>query len=395
MNTSPPVRTSRRPAHGFSLVELIVGIAISLIGVLVMFRMVSLWDLHSRTTTSGGDAQVTGTLAIYSLERDIKPAGMGFGQATPPAMGCSVAVNDLLGPHLPTDTFLLQPVTITPGVPAGAPDGIDVLYGDSSFYVAQEPLQGSTAISKTLRRRNGFRPGDLAVVAGNPGAGFGSADCALVEITGAANPDNKTLDHGMAAYTSVYTGGLKAVRYNTLAGVGAGFISGMMYSLGPNPQLAQWRITTNANGISALSRGEWIFNSNTLPVDVAENVINLKAQYGVDTDGNGRITNNGPNEWTTVAPPDFTQVLAVRVAVLVRSRQFERSADGSAAAPTGITPIPPSWANGNFLMTNLDGTADSYAATPNNPNPNNWRFYRYRVYEKVIPLRNMIWGTSP
>ena len=24
--------------------------------------------------------------------------------------------------------------------------------------------------------------------------------------------------------------------------------------------------------------------------------------------------------------------------------------------------------------------------------PNNWRFYRYRVYERVIPLRNVLWG---
>ena len=88
-------------------------------------------------------------------------------------------------------------------------------------------------------------------------------------------------------------------------------------------------------------------------------------------------------------------MLAIRVAVLVRSRQFERSADGNAAAPTGITQILPSWAGGNFVMTNLDGTADSFAGSPNNPDPNNWRFYRYRVYEKVIPLRNMIWGTSP
>jgi len=24
---------------------------------------------------------------------------------------------------------------------------------------------------------------------------------------------------------------------------------------------------------------------------------------------------------------------------------------------------------------------------------NNWRNYRYRVYENVIPLRNMLWGT--
>ena len=385
MNTLPSVRASHRPVRGFSLIELIVGIAIALIGVLVMFRMTSLWDLHSRTTTSGGDAQVTGTLAIYSIERDLKPAGMGFGQASPPAMGCNVAVNDLLGPHVPP-TFPLQPVTITVG-PGGTPDQIDVLYGDSSFYVSQEPLQGATGTSKTLRRRNGFRPGDLAIVAGNPGAGFGSANCALVEITGAANPDNKTVDHGVANYTSVYTGALKAVRFNAVAGVGAGFTSGMMYSLGPNPQLARWRIT---NG-RVLSRTELIFN--TAQLDVAENVINLKAEYGVDADNNGRITNNAPNEWTTVAPADFTQVLAIRVAVLVRSRQFERSADGSVTAPTGITTVAPTWAGGTFAMTNLDGTADSYG--PTNSDPNNWRFYRYRVYEKVIPLRNMIWGTSP
>jgi type IV pilus assembly protein PilW len=287
----------------------------------------------------------------------------------------------------------LRPVTITAGVPAGAPDQIDVLYGDSSFYVSQDPLQGATATAKTLRRRNGFRPGDLAVVAGNPGAGFGSATCALVEITGAANPDNKTLDHGIANYTSVYTGPNKVVRYNTVAGVGAGFTGGMMYSLGPNPQQARWQITTRPNGISALSRTELIFNTPQL--DVAENVINLKALYGVDADNNLRIT-DVPNEWTPVAPADFTQVLAIRVAVLVRSRQFERSADGSAAAPTGITPNQPTYFNGTaFVMTNLDGTPDAFGGAPNTPDPNNWRFYRYRVYEKVIPLRNMIWGTSP
>jgi type IV pilus assembly protein PilW len=390
VNTSPSLRTSRRSARGFSLVELIVGVAISLIGILVMFRMVSLWDLHSRTTTSGGDAQVTGTLAIYALERDLKPAGMGFGQAAPPAMGCNVLANDLVGPR--PFNFPLQPVNIQ--VNAGAiPDQITIFYGDSSFYVSQEPLQGATAVSKTLRRRGGFRPGDLAIVAGNPGAGFGSANCALVEITGAANPDNRTVDHGVANYLSFYTGALKGVRYNTVAGVGAGFATGMMYSLGPNPQVAQWQITTRPNGTRALSRTELIFNSPQL--DVAENVINLKAQYGVDADNNGRITNALPNEWTTVAPADFTQVLAIRVAVLVRSRQFERSADGSAAAPTGITQIAPSWAAGNFVMTNLDGTADAFGGAPNTPDPNNWRFYRYRVYEKVIPLRNMIWGTSP
>jgi hypothetical protein len=46
--------------------------------------------------------------------------------------------------------------------------------------------------------------------------------------------------------------------------------------------------------------------------------------------------------------------------------------------------------NRKFLMTNVDGSADSYSDT--DANPNNWRYYRYRVYERVIPLRNMLWG---
>jgi len=76
-------------------------------------------------------------------------------------------------------------------------------------------------------------------------------------------------------------------------------------------------------------------------------------------------------------------VRAIRVALLARSRQFERNP---------VTTTAPVWARGAFVMTNLDGSAQ--ATSPANP-ADNWRNYRYRVYEKVIPLRNMIWGTSP
>jgi hypothetical protein len=39
-------------------------------------------------------------------------------------------------------------------------------------------------------------------------------------------------------------------------------------------------------------------------------------------------------------------------------------------------------------MKNVDGTLDADIIG----SPNNWRYYRYRVYEKIIPLRNVIWG---
>jgi hypothetical protein len=51
-------------------------------------------------------------------------------------------------------------------------------------------------------------------------------------------------------------------------------------------------------------------------------VVNLKAEYGIDTDGDRR-----PDTWTTVAPADWTTVLAVRTGLLVRSKQFEESID--------------------------------------------------------------------
>jgi type IV pilus assembly protein PilW len=168
-----------------------------------------------------------------------------------------------------------------------------------------------------------------------------------------------------------------------------------MYNLGPQPILNTWSIQGNR----VLVRSEALQIQANPDAQIAEGVINLKAEYGYDTNANGRIDDTPGNaEWLTALPAgaDWRRVLAVRVAVLVRSRQFERSADGSAAAPTGITPNQPTYFNGTaFVMTNLDGTPDAFGGAPNTPDPNNWRFYRYRVYEKVIPLRNMIWGTSP
>jgi type IV pilus assembly protein PilW len=47
-------------------------------------------------------------------------------------------------------------------------------------------------------------------------------------------------------------------------------------------------------------------------------------------------------------------------------------------------------------MLNLDNTADSGASgVDGDTAANNWRNYRYRVYDTVVPLRNMIWGTAP
>ena len=378
--------SSRRSrSSGLSIIEVLVGVAIGLIGIVAIFQAIAVWSKHTASTTSGSDAQVAGTLALFNIERDLKQAGHGFGRAGTPIMGCAVAATDTSPAR--AFNFGLRPVDIVAGA-GGAPDQVSVLYGDSSFFVEEADFTDATASTKKLRRRGGFKQGDLAVVAVNPGASAASATCQLVQITDDTNPDGYTVAHTTTPFVSFYAASSPASASRFNSAVAPGAAAGTMYNLGPDPRLNVWSIQNNR----VLVRTDTIHA--TLPTQIGEGVINLKAEYGVDADADGTIS---PAEWQTAAPADWRRVLAIRVAVLVRSRQFEVNGDtGAASAVVAVTPTSKNpYCFGDpvghkFLMTNIDGGADSFGDT--DADPNNWRFYRYRVYERVIPLRNMLWG---
>ena len=370
----------RRRSLGLSLVEILVGVAIGLIGIVAIFQAVAVWSKHTQSISSGGDAQIAGTLALFNIERDLKQAGHGFGRATMQVMGCPV---DATG----TAPFQMRAVDIAASA-GGRPDRINVLYGNSSFYVDQDTFTNSTATSKKLRRRGGFKPGDLAIVAVNPGASAATASCQLIEITKADDPDGYTVNHDNTPYTSYYAASAPPVtpRFNSASA--PLFAAGTIYNLGPEPRLHTWSIEGNR----VLTRTDLL--NGTPGMQIAEGVINLKAEYGVDTSGNGRVEST---EWSASMPADWSQVLAIRVAVLVRSRQFERTRDAGAS---GVQAVTPSASNPyyfgdrvgrKFRMTNVNGNDDTYDDVT--ADPNNWRYYRYKVYERVIPLRNVLWGT--
>jgi type IV pilus assembly protein PilW len=363
--------------RGVSLVEVLVGLAIGLIGVLIMFQTVSVWDARSRSSTSTSDAQVAGSLAMFAIERDIRAAGEGFGTAPTVDMGCTVNGTN----NNQAVSFPLRPVQIAVG--ASAPDTISVLYGNSAFFVNTQVFNASTGTTKQAGRRGGFKFGDVVVVAGNDTGAPGSATCRLLQVTGVPNPDDGvTFVHANGNYQDFYKGTAWPSQFNPVGGDPTAFATGRLYNLGPSPRYMVWQVNLAS---STLTSQENI--QGNPPQEVAEGVVDLKAQYGVDTDGNGQISDA---EWTTAAPADWTTVRAIRVGVLVRSRNFEKPAASAADASYQIASAP-SWSGGTFDMHNVDGTADTNPAG----SPNNWRLYRYRVYEKVIPLRNVVWGTSP
>lgn len=369
----------RRASLGVSLIELMVGVAIGLIGIVAIFQAVSVWTKHTQTTSSGGDAQVAGTLALFNIERDLKLAGHGFGRAASGIMGCNVQTT-VVGP------VNLRPVEITASGPVGSPDTISVFYGDSSFFVEEGDFVNSTAVTKQLPRLGSYRKGDVAVVAGDVAAS--APACMMVEITDDTDPNGWVSHTPAGPYVSFYTASAAVARFNSASAPAFGV--GKIYNLGPTPRYDVWSV---ANG--ALTRTDRL--GLAPPSQIAEGVVNMKAEYGYDTDGDGRIVNA---EWLPAFPVggDWKRVLAIRVAVLVRSRQFERNGDPAASGVAAITPnaLNPTYfavpgPAQPFLMTNVDGTPDAFG--DNDADPNNWRFYRYRIYERVIPLRNMLWGT--
>jgi type IV pilus assembly protein PilW len=99
---------------GFSLVDVMVGMVIALLGVIIMFQVFSVSEGVKRTTTSGGDALQNSASALFTLERSLKQAGYGiFGNA-----------NQLPAPSDPAGT---APVLITPGA-ANTSDTIFMTY---------------------------------------------------------------------------------------------------------------------------------------------------------------------------------------------------------------------------------------------------------------------------
>jgi len=353
-----------------------VAVAIALIGIVVIFQVLQVWEERKRTTSSGSDAQISGTIAIFNLDRDVKQAGFGFGMST--YMGCLVNAYDTLR-GTPAFTFRLYPVEIVDGA-SGAPDQVRVLYGTSSTVVANQTFSAGTATTKRTGGRAGFNLGDLVIVGGN---GSGSAaNCNLVEITGNTNADALTLDHVVGNYTNYLSQPVTA-RYNDPAGTGTIYTAGGLHNLGPGnlaagstaamPRWNTWAIRPN----NALAWSDGLHDAATWG-EVAEGIVNLQAEYGVDANNDNQIAST---EWTTTTPTDWTKVRAIRLALLARSQQYDKLA---------VTTTAPSWAGGSFVMTNADGTTDS---TPGDAN--DWRHYRYRVYERVIPLRNVIWGTAP
>jgi len=389
MRKTPVIRRAQRGrSRGLSLVELLVASAIGIIASLAIFQVFAVFEGQKRTTTSGGEAQTSGALALYTIERDVRQGGYGFN--TPDLVGCALqgweerdqqdqptgtALAPILVPAFYPLAPTLVPAFITQGV-AGATDTIAVAYGNGDALPAPlSILVGSLGTTddfvKIVYANFGYQPGEHVVIAesGKP--------CTLAQIsqTPATNGDNTRLDLQAGTYVNPYTGATLPTRYNNPAGLGTAYTSnGKVYNVGPTPTIKVFSVQNAQLMSRALG--------TAAATPIFDNIVQLQAQYGKDdgvnngtvvhatyTAGDGIIDN-----FDEVQPAQWAQVLAVRLAVVARSNLQERP------DPDGVcrtTTVAPNWAGGAITV------ADAPAAP--------WQCFRYKVFQTVIPLRNMIW----
>lgn len=374
--------------RGFTLTEILVAMVIALIGIMMMFQIMESSEARKRTTGAGSDAQVSGAIAMYTLERDLRPAGNGFGGIAPTSLNCTVTAYDAVrGGNF---NFPLLPVQIIDGA-AGAPDQIITLYGEADVAALSLTFNASATDSKSLDSNSGSSRG--GIMTGDVMIAVSGTSCGLIEVTDNTNSDARSIAHGQGSYTRHYAASKvdmvrdsdyeyvsgtpptanPTVRYNPTAGYNPG-ASGVLFNLGRRnlPRRNIWQITSANLTVTD------DFHNGTA-VSIGDGIVNMQAQYGLST--------STPPTWQASAPTDWSTVIAIRVGLLARSQQYEK--DNVNQNSNGTDRVP-AWAGGSFTMTNVDGTTDS-----DPDSPNNWRRYRYRVYETTVPLRNSIWGQTP
>jgi len=361
---------SRTHQTGFSLIEVLISTVVAMFATLVIMQAFAVSEGYRRTATSGGDASFSGTLGIYVLDRDLRIAGYGINSAT--YLGCAVSGSDSgVTPTAAMGPITLAPVQITFGANAQAPDSITVISSSTDMMPGAINLTTSMVAATSnyvVSDAYGVNQGDVLLLAeaGQP--------CTLAEATntptnGASNQN--TIKHATA-------------RYNPLGGMGPNYSSNaVVMDMGPTPTANRYWIqnVAGAPNFNTLMVDQLIADQFSQPV--AANIVQMKAQYGKSSTGNGIV-----DTWNTVAPvtsTDWANVLAIRVALVARSAKPEKP---NAAGQCTTTTVAPSITWGD------DGTATILDVSATAPTGPAWQCYRYRVFHATSSLRNLIWTPS-
>lgn len=431
------MRTYTRQS-GFSLIEVLIGMTIGLVVILVIMQTMSLFESQRQRSNGAANMQSNGLLALYSLEQETRQAGYGM-VVTYQGIGDLPCVK-INGHSSVPGVFDAIPIGITT---SGVFDSITIARIDSAMgglmtggliahifspLAAQADLTSASGIlldsasgtlktagiaqtvayypaSSTLPDNLAFKTistvGDTVLISSGPGI-VPKVACTLLTVKQFVsavaytpeqfNASGVSTQSAVQAWTrlsfsTANNAGLDSTQTPVFPTYAAG--GAVMHNLGPNPTLMRTTFAVN-------SLGQFTKTINGVSSVVADNIVNLQAQYGIAPLGtaaincwvNPTVANTNPastncpagdaGDWTVAGlqavPDNIKRIKAIRVAIIARNAMMEKATNGVC---TTTTTAPTSW---------LNGPAVNLTSDPN------WQCYRYKVYQTIIPLNNVIMG---
>lgn len=373
----------QRPSvmRGFTLVELMVAVVIGLLTTVVVAQVLLFSEGQKRTTTSGADAQINGAQAIYAIQRDLQMAGYGFAGTTS-ILGCPIdakfnGADIATSSAAPTFPVNLAPVLIDSSDPNR--HSIRILSSNKLGYAI--PMRvispsydpngaGSLKTVFPVTSVLGVQSGDLLLA-----AKADASRCEVFKVTadptvdGEINRDDETSAWNAVGFPSLVYG------YGDLL-INLGTVHDHKYSISANNalQISRFAIATPATTPS--------------PQELHPNIVILRALYGKDTNADGAV-----DTYDQLTPSNATlwrQVLAIRIALVARSNQYEKEVvtsnyplwDVGSTGTVNVASGTTSCGNSKCIPLNVEATVGG-----------DWQHYRYKVFDTVIPLLNLIWAS--
>ena len=361
---------------GFTLIEIMVGLIIGLLVTLVVVNVFRVFEAQKRTTTGNSDAQTNGAIALFNIQRDTQIAGFAlpvYGSEFSP-FNCPINTTIDHDNNAGSAPIGLSPIVITNSNGANSSDTVAIRYGDSmKGGIAVDMLAGTAA--------------NVAQVDTNIGCAFND----VVLIVRQTSPLTCSMTRVAPSPAGLTAAGVTPVRValNSITNVATG---SALACLGVWNEV-QYAVTANqltrSGDVTGVSPNRV---TSTVAVPMVPDIVNMQAQYGISASANS----NQVTQWVnatgafanTAATPTLAnrnRIKAIRVAIVARNGLLETAnvtdacSSLTAARPTGLC----AWdgAEAGSAAPAIDLTADA-----------NWRRYRYRVYESVIPVRNIIWS---
>ncbi len=380
--TSRTSRPTRVRNAGFTLVELLVAVAIGMALVLAITLMMVRFEGGRRTTTSVNDSSIGGAYVSYLLDRTVRSAGSGYAQSWRNSFGCQLLVSRSGTTTLPRSaafpvpfdsvpqTVRLAPVVVHAGVGTDGSDVLSVQTGSSGL--GESPLKVLLASATTSGLRVpatiGLRGGDLVLV-------FQAATGCMMQqvLSGFAGGADQQLDFGGTYFDNDING----VQLANMSGAEA-WVTPMGNVSANRPMFQLIGVGANA---TLVAHDMLQLDGTDSVVAIADGVADLRARYGVDSNDDGRIdtwVDPSVSPWNAATLLDGSatsrdnlgRILAVRVGVLMRTSNPERDA----VSPSTIT-----------LFDDLGSTLKATRTLTSTEQRLRWRSLDF-----TVPLRNVM-----